>query len=204
MTTNSEKTKNRGPNRYPLKDHASAKRTIARLTREVLKGDILPEKARAAIYCINSLIQIFKLEEPQKIEAALQCGVKTEMNPEELQKAVDELIPGYEEYLLWAEDKKRREAIERNRIELSPPDQKSLPEPEPEAPLSSISQNLPFQTIHFFQAAIPNIPPVLFYQPLSVCSVRKLDISSFQFAYPQVNTLIANFIVHHTLLSAKL
>jgi hypothetical protein len=133
MITNSEEIKNRGPNRYPLKDHASAKRTIARLTREVLRGDISPEKARAAIYCINSLIQIFKLEEPQKIEAALQSVVKTEMNPEELQKAVDDLIPGYEEYLLWTEEKKSREAIERTRVKLPYPEPKSLPEPEPEA-----------------------------------------------------------------------
>jgi hypothetical protein len=55
------------------------------------------------------------------------------MTPEELQKAVDELIPGYEEYLLWAEDKKHREAIGRKRAELPPPEPKPLPEPEPEA-----------------------------------------------------------------------
>jgi hypothetical protein len=63
------------------------------------------------------------------------------MNPEELKKAVDEmtlelipeLMPDYEEYLLWAKDKKNREAIGRNRIEPPPPEPKSLPEPEPEA-----------------------------------------------------------------------
>jgi hypothetical protein len=137
---NKQEEKDRGPCRYPLKNHEAAKRTIARLVRDVIHGRIEPEKFRAAIYGINTLIQIFKIEAPIKLNTqfagAFQYGMKTEKNtmemtPEELQKAVDELIPGYEEYLLWAEDKKHREAIERNRVEL-PPEPKSLPEPEPE------------------------------------------------------------------------
>jgi len=130
-----EEAKDRGPSRYSLKNHEAAKRTIARLTREVLRGDKEPEKVRAAIYCINSMIQIFKIEAVQNIKftGELQASVKKpEMTPEELQKAVDELIPGYEEYLLWAEDKKSREAIERTCGKLQPPEPKSLPEMEPE------------------------------------------------------------------------
>jgi hypothetical protein len=136
MTNNGGEKKDRGPNRYPLKDHEAAKRTIARLTREVLRGDKDPEKVRAAIYCINSLIQIFKIEAVQNIKftGEMQASVKKpEMTEEELQKAIDELIPGYEEYLQWAENKRSREAIERNRVKLPAPEPKPLPEPEPEA-----------------------------------------------------------------------
>jgi hypothetical protein len=135
-----EKGQARGPNRYPLKDHEAAKRTIARLTREVLRGDIDPEKCRAAIYCIDSLIQIFKIEAPQKIEAqfagALKCEAKTEMTAEELQKQIDELIPGYDDYLLWAEKRKRKEAIKKAQIAYSDPE--PLPEPEPESKAEDI------------------------------------------------------------------
>ena len=133
---NKQDEKDRGPCRYPLKNHEAAKRTIARLVRDVIHGRIEPEKFRAAIYGINSLIQIFKIEAPIKLNArfaeASKCEAIPEMTYEELENKINELMPGYDEYLLWAEDKKRRKAIERNRVELPPPEPKSLPEPEPE------------------------------------------------------------------------
>jgi hypothetical protein len=46
-----------------------AKRTIARLVRDVIHGRIEPEKFKAAIYGINTLIQIFKIEAPIKLNA---------------------------------------------------------------------------------------------------------------------------------------
>jgi hypothetical protein len=125
-----------------LKDHEAAKRTIARLTREVLRGDIEPEKCRAATYCINSLIQIFKIEAPQKIEAqfagALKCKAETEMSPDELQKSIDDmeaalrqLEPDYNDYLKWQERRRRKQAIKKAQISYPAPEQISLPEPEP-------------------------------------------------------------------------
>ena len=136
-----EKGQAKGPNRYPLKDHEAAKRTIARLTREVLRGDIEPDKCRAAIYCINSMIQIFKIEAPQKIEArfagALKCKAEAEMNPDELQKSIDDmeatlrrLEPDYDDYLKWQEG--RKQDIKQAQVSNPAPEQISLPEPEPE------------------------------------------------------------------------
>jgi ferredoxin len=142
MTTNIEEIKSRGKNRYSLKDHDAAKRTISRLTREVLRGDIDPEKCRAAIYCINSLIQIFKIEAPQKIEAqfagALKNKAEPEMNPDELQKSIDELttklipelIPDYEKYLKWQERKSRKLTINQAQISCPNPETLLLPESE--------------------------------------------------------------------------
>jgi hypothetical protein len=142
MTYNSEEKKDRGPNRYPLKDHEAAKRTIARLTREVLRGDKDPEKVRAAIYCINSLIQIFKIEAPQKIETqfagTLKCKAETEMNANELQKSIEDmeanlrrLEPDYDDFLKWQERKKRKQDIKKAQISYPDHEQISLPEPEP-------------------------------------------------------------------------
>lgn len=140
MEMSNDGTKDRGPSRYSLKNHEAAKRTIARLTREVLRGDKEPEKVKAAIYCINSLIQIFKIEAVQniKVTGGLQTPAKKpEMTPEELQKAFDELIPelvpGYEQYLIWAEGKESREGIKKNRAELPPPEPQLLPELDPES-----------------------------------------------------------------------
>jgi hypothetical protein len=136
MINNNEEKKSRGPNRYPLKNHEVAKRTIARLTREVLRGDIDPEKCRAAIYCINSLIQIFKIEAPQKIETQfkgdVKCEAKTQITYEELQRQADEIMPEFNEYLEWVENKKRHEQIEQVKALDLPLKPVSLPEPEQE------------------------------------------------------------------------
>jgi hypothetical protein len=142
MTVKDKKGDDRGPSRYPLKNHEAAKRTIARLVRDVIHGRIEVERYRAAIYGVNTLIQIFKIEAPVKLNAnfagAMQCETKAEMSPDELQKAVDELMPGYDEYLQWAEQKRRREAIERTQAELPEPEPISLPEPEPEPEVEAI------------------------------------------------------------------
>ena len=91
---NKEKEKVKGPNRYPLKNHEVAKRTIARLTRDVIHGKIEPEKFRAAIYGINTLISIFKIEAPikQSIEfaGALRCEAKL-TTPEERKAELEKL-----------------------------------------------------------------------------------------------------------------
>jgi len=97
--------KKKGANRYPLANHEQAKRTIARLTRDVLHGRIEPEKCRAAIYCINALIQIFKIEAPLQLNAniagAFQCEAVTNLSHEDrkaelnrLEAELRELISG--------------------------------------------------------------------------------------------------------------
>ena len=98
--------KKRGPNRYPLANHEQAKRTIARLTRDVIHGRIDPEKCRAAIYCVNALIQIFKIEAPMKIDARFAGALRCEAPPmnaedrkaelEKLEAELKELIPGWD------------------------------------------------------------------------------------------------------------
>ena len=98
--------KKKGPNRYPLANHEQAKRTIARLTRDVIHGRIEPEKCRAAIYCINALIQIFRIEAPLQLNAtiagALQCEAITDLSCEDrkaelerLEAELRELMPGW-------------------------------------------------------------------------------------------------------------
>ena len=101
-----EMEKKRGPNRYPLATHEQAKRTIARLTRDVIHGRIDPEKCRAAIYCINALIQVFKIEAPMKIDARFAGAMRCEANPvtvedrkaelDKLEAELKELIPGWD------------------------------------------------------------------------------------------------------------
>ena len=83
--------KKRGPNRYPLATHEQAKRTIARLTRDVIHGRIDPEKCRAAIYCVNALIQIFKIEAPMKIDARFAGALRCEAPPMTLEDRKAEL-----------------------------------------------------------------------------------------------------------------
>jgi hypothetical protein len=129
--SDNEVEKKRGPNRYPLANHEQAKRTIARLTCDVLHGRVEPEKCRAAIYCINALIQIFKIEAPLQLNAniagALKCEAVTDLSNEDskaelnrLEAEMRELIPGWNSVSVFPLE---------NATEL---EVRELPEPEPE------------------------------------------------------------------------
>lgn len=113
-------------NRYPLGDVPQCKRTVARLVRDVLNGRLDMGKARAAAYVIRQLVQLFKLEMPEKKEIAIN-GITADvtlMTPAERDNRIAELqrqmFPyhdEYEEYRKFADQReadKHLEAIREN------------------------------------------------------------------------------------------
>jgi hypothetical protein len=73
MADNEKEKPDRGPCRFPLGDMKQAKRTLARITRDILNGRIAIDRGRAAVYAINTLIQIFKIENPQLIQQSISA-----------------------------------------------------------------------------------------------------------------------------------
>ena len=104
--------KKKQPARYPLGTIKQAKGTIARLARDVLNKKIPVNEARAAAYIISQLVQVFKIETPEKKDIDISIGSNNwiiEMTPEERNRKLQELLkksmPFYDDYLLYANRK---------------------------------------------------------------------------------------------------
>jgi hypothetical protein len=107
MAKQEERANRGGVSRYPLKNTAQAKRTISRLVRDVLNNRIDKETFKAAIYGINSLIAIFRIEIPIKQIQDIVIGGPLPVSdferivnesPAEREKRIEELLPGYAEF----------------------------------------------------------------------------------------------------------
>ncbi len=58
--------------RLPMRTHAEARRTLARIIRQHYRGELDDQKARTLGYLLNTMLAFFRLEMDARIENDIQ------------------------------------------------------------------------------------------------------------------------------------